>query len=287
MRRGLESPSGQQVVAGLVDPAACTAAHSVSSASWASSTVGVRLAGSRSKVSRRWRPYSASTVVEVVGDDAALLELGPADPAAGVLVVLADADEAEEHLPGGLAVRGLVERLVDRFGPPSDGRRPVRPASSNSASVIVFVCRSLEQLGHRVLHQRERAGLQLGLGGDPLDERRLDLDAHRSGRESHGVGQLGGGHRARGRPCGRDRVAEAGMSERAGRSSRRATWRRRARRRPVGRPASTIIWRNARRSPSSTVWVNSSSSWSMTTSTLGVAGDELADDVVQCARSGR
>ena len=36
--------------------------QSVSSASCASSTVGVRLAGSRSNVSSRWRPYSASTV---------------------------------------------------------------------------------------------------------------------------------------------------------------------------------------------------------------------------------
>ena len=33
-----------------------------------------------------------------------------------------------------------------------------------------------EELDHRVLHERERAGLQRGLGGDPIDERRLDLE---------------------------------------------------------------------------------------------------------------
>ena len=43
--------------------------------------------------------------VEVVGADAALLQLGPAHPAAGVLVVLAHADQAEEDPPGRLPAR--------------------------------------------------------------------------------------------------------------------------------------------------------------------------------------
>ena len=105
----------------------------------------------------------------------------------------------------------------------------------------------------------------------------------RGGREPHGVGQLGGGHRAQGDGSASDGVAEAGVAERPvevvgpqrGDEANGGV-------RSVGQVHHHLEERSPR-SPSSTVWVNSSSSWSIDDEQLGVARDELADDVVERA----
>ena len=73
-----------------------------------------RLAGSRSNVSSRWRPYSSSTLSRSSACDADLLQLGAPHPAAGVQVVLAHADEAEEHVPSGLSRARRARRRSPR-----------------------------------------------------------------------------------------------------------------------------------------------------------------------------
>ena len=124
-----------------------------------------------------------------------------------------------------------------------------------------------EQLGHRVLHERQRTGLQLGLGDDPVDERRLDLDADARRPAAAPRRPARPPTSPRGRPCGRGWRRRTRRSRAAGRSSRRATWRRGERSDRSVCATSTSIRRNARRSASSIVWVNSSSNWSTTTST--------------------
>ena len=58
--------------------------------------------------------------VELVTPETLLLELGAAHPATGVVVVVADVDETQEH-PAGVVTEGLVEVAVDRLGPPTEG----------------------------------------------------------------------------------------------------------------------------------------------------------------------
>ena len=58
--------------------------------------------------------------VELVTPETLLLELRPAHPATGVVVVVADVDEAQEH-PAGIAAERLVEVAEDRLRPPTEG----------------------------------------------------------------------------------------------------------------------------------------------------------------------
>ena len=118
----------------------------------------------------------------------------------------------------------------------------------------------------------QRAGLQLGFGDDPVDDAGLDLHADRRRRKPHGVRQLVRRHRPeRDRPTV-DRVVEAGVGERPVEvvGPQRGDEANGRVRRPCA--TSTSIRRNARRSASSIVCVNSSSSWSITMSTPGCPG---------------
>ena len=185
--------------------------QSVSSASCASSTVGVLLAGSRSKVSSRWRPYSASTVSRSSGGDPGLLELRPTDTPACVAMLLGDADEPEEHqLHCGAAA--LVERLVDLLGAAADRAGDTTDLVEVGDRDRVRRPRS-EQLRQGVLHEGQRTGLQLGFGDDAVHDPGLDLHTDRGRRQPHRVGQLVRRHRPE---CDRptvDRVVEAGVGE--------------------------------------------------------------------------
>ena len=141
-----------------------------------------------------------------------LLQLGAAHPPAGVVVVVADADEPQEDLACGIRrrpVEGRVARLgaaVDRAG----------------QAATVEVCREREhvgrppgeQLAHRVLEQGERAGLPRRVGRDPLDQGGLDADAEGLGGPADGVGQLVRAHRPDDHGASRDGLTEAGVGQR-------------------------------------------------------------------------
>ena len=151
--------------------------------------------------------------LQVIGTDAQLLQLGPADPPARVTTVVADGDEAKEHAASGLASL-VVEADVARLGPPAD--RAGQTAGFLERGEPDHVALSpVEQLGHRVLYEREGAGLQRGLGGDPIHEQRLDVDAHSGGRQPNGIGELRVGHRSDRHRARLDGVADAGVAERA------------------------------------------------------------------------
>ena len=176
-----DPPAGQQVVAGLVDPAL-----------EARPLAEQRLVGDLDRRCPRGRitvereqavaPVLVEHRLQVVGTDARLLQLGPAYAAAGVLVVLGHVDEAKEHAVRGIS-SALVEPGVDRLGPSPDGAGETAGLLERRERDPVGLTAG-EQLDHRVLDEREGAGLQLGVGGDPINERRLDLDTHASGREA-------------------------------------------------------------------------------------------------------
>ena len=91
---------------------------------------------------------------------------------AGVITVLADGDEAKEHAASGLSSL-LVEADVDRLGAPADRAGQTAGFLERGERDHVALPPG-EELDHRVLHERQGAGLQRGLGRDPLDQRRLD-----------------------------------------------------------------------------------------------------------------
>ena len=211
VRGGLESASGEQVVAGVVDPTCepLPLRQQGLVGHFHGGRPARRIAIEREE---SMAPVLVEHGLQVVGADAQLLQLGPADPPAGVVTVLADVDEAKEHRAGGLASL-VVEAVIDRLGPPAD--RAGETAGFLERGERDHVALPLgEQLGHRVLQEREGAGLQRGLGGDPIHQLRLDLDAHPGGWQPDGIGDLGGGHRSDRHRASLDGIADAGVAER-------------------------------------------------------------------------
>ena len=210
--RCLESPAGEQLLTGVVDPSGEPIPLGQQR------LVGdLDGGGPTHRVPVEREEAVASELVEdrlqVVGADARSLELRPAHPAACVVVVLADAHQPQEHAAGGAASL-VVEPVVDRLGTPTDGTDETAGANVGLEGDGVAIAPG-EQLGHRVLHQRQGARLRCCLLGDALDERGVDLDADCGGRKSDGVGQLARRHRADGDGASLDRLVEAGMAERA------------------------------------------------------------------------
>ena len=117
-RRG-QPPACQEVIASVVDPLPQSGP-----------VVEQRLVGhlDRRRAARRVAVEGEQAVaaelvqqgVELVSPQALLLELRPAHPATGVVVVVADVDETQEH-PAGVAAEGLVEVAEDRLRPPTEG----------------------------------------------------------------------------------------------------------------------------------------------------------------------
>ena len=108
----------------------------------------------------------------------------------------------------------LVEAVIDGLGTPAD--RAGEPAGVLEGGKRDHVALPLgEQVRHRVLHERERAGLQRRLAGDPLHQLRLDLDAHPGGRQPNRIGHLGIGHRADRHRAPLDGIADTRVAERA------------------------------------------------------------------------
>ena len=196
-----------------------------SSASWATSTVGVRLAGSRSNVSRRWRPNSPSTRVELVAAQALLLELGAPDPPAGVLVVLADVDEARGTAACTAPRPVGIELGVDRLGPPADARAASPPDRRGTARVsVVRPSPDSNSSASACCTSGSAPGSPSASAVIRSTKPAVDLHADGLRRAAHRVGQLGGGHRRRARSCGRATPRRTRRRPAAGRSSRRARW---------------------------------------------------------------
>ena len=106
----------------------------------------------------------------------------------------------------------LVERLVDRFGPPPDGAGETAGGGELGERDRVRIPPA-EQLGHGVLNERQGAGLQFGVGHDPPDEGGLDLYTHRRGRKPHRLAELRGGQHTKDNRSPPDGVAEAWVPE--------------------------------------------------------------------------
>ena len=148
---------------------------------------------------------------EVVGGDARLLELRTANPPARVFAILVDGHQSEEHGPRRLASR-VVEGDIDLLR-----LAPDRSGQASGAYVVLqrdaVGLPTLEQFGQKVLHERKRPRLELGVLGDLFDDGALDRDAHSFRRSPHRVSQLVGCHCSeRDRPPV-DRLSESGMSQ--------------------------------------------------------------------------
>ena len=169
------------------------------------------------------QPVLAVAVQHLVdrgGFDGEAPQLTAGHPAPGVLGGLVDGDQPEEHLAGRL-LPGVVEALVDVVGPP-----PQRPHHPTGAQVVGFgepvAAAPFEQLGERILQQRESTGLVGDVPDDPLRQPRLQADPDVLRRSGDRLGQLvgpGGGHHHRG---GAQQVTELGVARAAGPRSRPA-----------------------------------------------------------------
>ena len=152
----------------------------MSSASWAISTVGSRVAGSRSKVRNRCRPKTLITSSTEAGSTSIASSSLRGTRRRVSCGSLAEGDQAEEHL-----LDRAAPLAVQRF---QDPLRAGRQGPDHTADLVV--CRQgelilgpvLEQLGEGVLKQRQRAGF-VGHVGDHLGEQaRLGRNADPLGR---------------------------------------------------------------------------------------------------------
>ena len=142
------------VMSGAVDPVA-SRVHSVSNASCEISTVGLLVTGSRSKLSRRWRPNASSTERSIRRSIVELLELALEDSATGVLrpspKLTSRSRTWRAHF-----VRFVTETGQQAFGPLD--QRAGHPAELLVGGVAdPAAAPMVEQLGQRVLQQRQRA----------------------------------------------------------------------------------------------------------------------------------
>ena len=98
----------------------------------------------------------------------------------GVLGPLPERDETQEELPRGF-LPVVVELRVELLGPPPEGTRDATDLPVGLEEQRASVA-PLEELGERVLHQRERAGLLGDVGQHRGDEARLQRDVDALGR---------------------------------------------------------------------------------------------------------
>ncbi len=139
-------------------------AHAVSRASCAISTVGSRVDGSRSKVSSRCRPYVSSTVSTSSGSTSSASSSLRATRRRvswrpSPIVTSRRNTCRIARCPSGSVVAKMRSARADK--------RPADPPDlleGREGQPIVVA--SLEQLGERVLQQRERAGLMGDVGDD-------------------------------------------------------------------------------------------------------------------------
>ncbi len=114
--------------------------------------------------------------------------LGPPDPPPRVLTALPERDEAQEELPGGRPAR-VVEAPVEVLRPLY--QRPRDPADrAVGVERHLVVAAPLEQLGQRVLEERQRPGLVGHLADDLRHELGADGHALALGRPGHGALQF-------------------------------------------------------------------------------------------------
>ena len=98
----------------------------------------------------------------------------------GVLGPLPERDESQEELPRGF-LPVVIELRVELLGPPPEGTRDATDLPVGLEEQRASVA-PLEELGERVLHQRERAGLLRDVGQHRGDEARLERDVDPLGR---------------------------------------------------------------------------------------------------------
>ena len=112
--------------------------------------------GSRSKLKQAVATERVEHRAQQPAIDVEIFELAPEHSATGVLAALAERDEAEEHLPGDLV--GLVAEAAQQAIGALD-QRARDPAELLVGGVVDAVAApAVEQLGQRVLQQRQRAG---------------------------------------------------------------------------------------------------------------------------------
>ncbi len=197
-------------------------AHSVSSASWEISTVGPRVTGSRSKLSSRCRPNVSSTRCtrpRWSSSSTSATSAVAGSRCTGAVVV--EADESQEHVPGRLRCFG-PEPAEQRVGPPRQRARdaaagPVGGDRDRSADP------GIEQLGQRVLQQRQRPGAVDDLADHLGHDEGVDVDADLGGRAGDGRLELVDRHRRDHLGAVAEQLAEAAVAQAGGRRSRPAT----------------------------------------------------------------
>ena len=187
--------------------------HSVSSASWEISTVGPRVTGSRSKLSSRCRPNVSSTRwTRPRWSSSSTSTTRARRRVAARVAVVVEADESEEHVPGRLG--GLrAEPGEQRVGPPGQ-----RPRHATAGAVGGDRDRAadpgVEQLGQRVLQQRQRARAVDDLAHHLRDDERVDVDADLAGRAGDRRLELVDRHRRDHLGAVAEQLAEAAVPQR-------------------------------------------------------------------------
>ena len=140
------------------------------------------------------------------------LQLGTPRPAAGIFNTLAQRDQAQKHLARSRLAIG-VKRQKRIFG-------AARQRAKHPADCQVRVARQhaaaapLEQLGKRVLQQRQRAGLLANIGHDRGGQLGIDQRTSALGRGADRAAQLVGRERQGHLGAGTHQRAEAGHEQR-------------------------------------------------------------------------
>jgi hypothetical protein len=119
-------------------------------------------------------------------------EFAAGDPAAEDLGALADADQSEQPLARRFP-RLVVELRVQRFGPAHERARRT-PGLPVDGKVDALSPTPVEQLGQRVLEQREGTGAVGNVGNDLGHHAGLETNVHATGRAGDRPGDLLGGH---------------------------------------------------------------------------------------------
>ena len=143
--------------------------------------------------------------IKILGGDSRLLQLRSANSSAGVASVIAHVDETEEHASRDLLAL-LIRVVIDGIGLPSD-RAGESAESTYAASPIVLDVRRAKRSAI-TCWRRGRDPAERGVGGEPVDEHGIDLDADAGRWSRHGLGELRHGRGAEHYRSPLDRVCE-------------------------------------------------------------------------------